>query len=75
MIAEAGNGPLLLLIHGVPELWYSWRFQLRTLADAGYHVVAADLRGCGRTNAPAGVESYSMLNLVSDVVGLLDALD
>jgi pimeloyl-ACP methyl ester carboxylesterase len=72
--AEAGDGPLVLLIHGIPELWYSWRFQLGGLADAGYHVVAADLRGCGRTAAPAGVESYSMLNLVSDVIGLLDAL-
>jgi pimeloyl-ACP methyl ester carboxylesterase/ketosteroid isomerase-like protein len=72
-IAEAGDGPLVLLIHGVPELWYSWRYQLESLAAAGYHVVAADLRGCGRTAAPAGVESYSMLNLVSDVVGLLDA--
>jgi pimeloyl-ACP methyl ester carboxylesterase len=73
-IAETGGGPLVLLIHGVPELWYSWRLQLETLADAGYHVVAADLRGCGRTDAPLGVESYRMLNLVSDVVGLLDAL-
>jgi ketosteroid isomerase-like protein len=66
-VAEAGDGPLVLLIHGVPELWYSWRFQLGSLAEAGYHVVAADLRGCGRTDAPARVESYSMLNLVADV--------
>jgi pimeloyl-ACP methyl ester carboxylesterase len=73
-IAEAGDGPLVLQIHGVPELWYSWRFQLGSLANAGYHVVAADLRGCGRTDALAGVESYSMLHLVSDVVGLLDTL-
>jgi pimeloyl-ACP methyl ester carboxylesterase len=73
-VAEAGDGPLVLLIHGVPELWYSWRHQLSGLADAGYHVVAADLRGCGRTDAPPGVERYSMLHLVADVVGLLDAL-
>jgi pimeloyl-ACP methyl ester carboxylesterase len=73
-LAEAGDGPLVLLVHGVPELWYSWRLQLESLAAAGYHVVAADLRGCGQTDAPLGVESYSMLNLVSDVVGLLDAL-
>jgi pimeloyl-ACP methyl ester carboxylesterase len=58
----------------MPELWYSWRFQLESLAGAGYHVVAADLRGCGGTAAPDGIESYSMLHLVSDVVGLLDAL-
>jgi pimeloyl-ACP methyl ester carboxylesterase len=73
-VAEAGDGPLVLLIHGVPELWYSWRHQLSGLADAGYHVVAADLRGCGGTDAPPGVEPYSMLHLVADVVGLLDAV-
>jgi pimeloyl-ACP methyl ester carboxylesterase len=73
-LAEAGDGPLVVLIHGVPELWHSWRFQIQTLADTGYHVVAPDLRGCGRTEAPPGVERYSMLNLVSDVIGLLDVL-
>jgi pimeloyl-ACP methyl ester carboxylesterase len=74
-IAEAGQGPLVVLLHGFPELWYSWRHQLPTLADAGYHAVAPDLRGYGETDAPEAVEDYSMLNMTADVVGLLDALD
>jgi pimeloyl-ACP methyl ester carboxylesterase len=77
-IAEAGasTGPLVVLLHGFPECWYSWRHQLAALADAGYHVVAPDQRGYGRTGAPPNpaVESYSMLHLVGDVIGLIDAL-
>src|SRR5215469_7139309 len=77
-IAEAGpgTGPLVVLLHGFPECWYSWRHQLTALADAGYHVVAPDQRGYGRTGAPPspGPESYSMLHLVGDVVGLIDGL-
>jgi len=73
-IAEAGDGPLVLLLHGFPELWYSWRHQLPALAAAGYHAVAPDLRGYGRTDAPDKVESYSMLNMTADAVGVLDAL-
>ena len=73
-IAEQGEGPLVLLLHGFPELWYSWRQQLPALADAGYHVVAPDVRGYGRTDAPEPVESYSMRNLAADAVGVLDAL-
>jgi pimeloyl-ACP methyl ester carboxylesterase len=74
-IAEAGQGPLVVLLHGFPELWYSWRHLLLALADAGYHAVAPDLRGYGETDAPEAVEDYSMLNMTADVVGLLDALD
>ncbi len=75
-IAEAGDGPLVVLLHGFPECWYSWRHQLTALAQAGYHAVAPDQRGYCRTGQPpsAGVESYSMLHLVGDVIGLIDAL-
>ncbi|MEV6520786.1 alpha/beta hydrolase [Longispora sp. NPDC051575] len=73
-IAEQGEGPLVVLLHGFPETWYSWRHQFGALAAAGYHVVAPDLRGFGRTDAPEAVEQYSQLHLVGDIVGLLDAL-
>ena len=73
-IAEAGSGPLVLLLHGFPELWYSWRHQLRALAEAGFHAVAPDQRGFGQTDRPEKVADYTLLQLVGDVVGLLDAL-
>ena len=73
-IAEAGQGPLVVLLHGFPESWYSWRHQLTALSDAGFHVVAADQRGYGQTDRPAALDAYSMFHLVGDVVGLLDAL-
>jgi pimeloyl-ACP methyl ester carboxylesterase len=53
-IAEAGTGPLVLLLHGFPECWYSWRHQLTALAEAGYHAVAPDQRGYARTGGPGG---------------------
>ena len=76
-IAEAGpaDGPLVVLCHGFPESWYSWRHQLPALADAGYHVVAPDQRGYGRTSAPEDVRSYTQFQLVGDIVGLVQALD
>jgi pimeloyl-ACP methyl ester carboxylesterase len=73
-IAEAGEGPLVLLLHGFPELWYSFRGQLGVLAEAGFHAVAPDLRGYGRTDAPPRVEDYTLLHSAGDIVGLLDAL-
>jgi pimeloyl-ACP methyl ester carboxylesterase len=73
-IAEAGEGPLVVLCHGFPESWYSWRDQLPALAAAGYHAVAPDQRGYGQTEAPTEIEKYTQLHLVGDVVGLLDAL-
>jgi pimeloyl-ACP methyl ester carboxylesterase len=73
-IAEAGQGPTVLLCHGFPECWYSWRHQLQALSDAGFHVVAPDQRGYGGTDKPHPVESYTMMHLVGDLVGLLDAL-
>jgi pimeloyl-ACP methyl ester carboxylesterase len=73
-LAEAGDGPLVLLLHGFPESWYSWRHQLGVLAAAGYHAVAPDQRGYGRTDAPHEVAKYSIVHLVGDVVALLNAL-
>jgi pimeloyl-ACP methyl ester carboxylesterase len=73
-IAQAGAGPLVLLLHGFPESWYSWRHQLPALAAAGFRVVAPDQRGYGGTDAPGAVESYDILHLVDDAVGLLDVL-
>jgi pimeloyl-ACP methyl ester carboxylesterase len=75
-IAEAGDGPLVVLLHGFPECWYSWRHQLTALADVGYHVVAPDQRGYGRTGNPPdpAITSFTMLHLVGDVIGLIDAL-
>src|SRR6186713_3144695 len=55
-VAEMGKGPLVILLHGFPESWYSWRHQLPALAKAGYHVVAPDLRGYGKSDKPAPVE-------------------
>lgn len=73
-IAEAGSGPLVVLCHGWPESWYSWRHQLAALAEAGFHAVAPDQRGYGGTTAPEGIDRYTLLHLVGDIVGLLDAL-
>ncbi|MFO1084517.1 MAG: alpha/beta hydrolase [Reyranellaceae bacterium] len=73
-IAEQGSGPLVLMCHGFPESWYSWRHQLKALADAGYHAVAPDMRGYGRTDRPQAIDQYTLLHLVGDMVGVLDAL-
>src|SRR5579871_4934750 len=71
----AGSGPLVVLCHGWPESWYSWRHQLPALAEAGFHVVAPDQRGYGQTDKPEAVEAYTQDVLVADVLGLLDALE
>jgi epoxide hydrolase A/B len=73
-IAEQGTGPLVLLCHGFPEIWRCWRHQLPALAEAGFRAVAPDLRGYGRTDAPEEIESYTILHLVGDLVGLVAAL-
>jgi pimeloyl-ACP methyl ester carboxylesterase len=73
-IAEQGTGPLVILCHGFPESWYSWRHQLAALADAGFHAVAPDMRGYGQTDRPADIDQYTLLHLVGDIVGLLDTL-
>ena len=73
-LTEQGTGPLVLLCHGFPESWYSWRHQLRALAEAGFHAVAPDMRGYGQTDRPDAIDQYTLLHLVGDMVGLLDAL-
>ena len=72
--AEQGEGPLIILCHGFPECWYSWRHQLPALAKAGFRVVAPDLRGYGRSDRPEEVEKYTILHDIDDIVGLVDAL-
>ena len=73
-IAEMGQGPLVIFLHGFPESWYSWRHQLPAVAKAGFHAVAPDLRGYGKTDKPANVEDYDIHHLTADVTGLIDAL-
>lgn len=74
-IAQAGTtGPLVLLAHGWPESWYSWRHQFAPLVAAGYRVVAPMMRGYGDTDAPDAVDEYDIVHLAGDMVGILDAL-
>lgn len=73
-VAEQGEGPLVLLCHGFPELWRSWRHQLPALAEAGYHAVAPDMRGYGETDRPADPAEYDFEHLGGDLVGVMDAL-
>jgi epoxide hydrolase A/B len=72
--AEQGAGPLVLLCHGFPEGWYSWRDQLAALASAGYRAVAPDMRGYGRTEAPPAISSYTILDIVGDMIALVSQL-
>ncbi|HTF73647.1 MAG TPA: alpha/beta hydrolase [Bradyrhizobium sp.] len=74
-IAEQGKGPLVLLCHGFPESWYSWRHQIEALAAAGFRAVAPDMRGYGKSDAPEAIDQYTIFHLVGDLVGLLDALE
>jgi pimeloyl-ACP methyl ester carboxylesterase len=74
-LAEQGDGPIVLLCHGFPESWYSWRHQLAALAEAGFRAVAPDMRGYGQTERPAEIDKYTLLHLVGDMVGVLDALE
>ena len=73
--AEMGSGPLVVLCHGFPESWYSWRHQLPALAAAGFRAVAPDMRGYGGTDRPEPIDQYTLFHLVGDMVGLLDAID
>lgn len=65
---------MVLLCHGFPESWYSWRHQLRALGDAGFHAVAPDTRGYGQTDRPKEVEAYDIFQLTGDLVGLVNAV-
>ena len=73
-LVEQGSGPLVLLVHGFPESWYSWRHQLPALAAAGYRAVAVDVRGYGRSSKPAATDAYRMLDLVEDNAAVVHAL-
>jgi pimeloyl-ACP methyl ester carboxylesterase len=73
-VAVAGEGPLILCVHGWPELWYSWRHQLAHFSKLGFKVAAMDVRGYGGSSRPYPVEAYSMRNLTSDVAAVIDAL-
>ncbi|MFI0895509.1 alpha/beta fold hydrolase [Streptomyces sp. NPDC020983] len=73
-VAEQGEGPLVLLVHGFPESWYSWRAQLPALAAAGYRAAAVDVRGYGRSSRPADAAAYRMTELAADAVAVVRAL-
>jgi len=74
-VAECGEGEPVLLLHGFPELWYSWRHQMQAIAASGRRAIAPDLRGFGGSSAPAAIEAYDIEQLTGDLVGLLDALE
>ncbi|MEV8600895.1 alpha/beta hydrolase [Streptomyces griseoviridis] len=73
-LVEQGEGPLVLLVHGFPESWYSWRRQLPALAAAGYRAAALDVRGYGRSSKPGAVDAYGLRDLVADNVAVVEAL-
>ena len=73
-IAEQGDGPLVLMCHGFPESWYSWRHQFHALANAGYHAVAPDMRGYGSSDKPPEASAYNQVEVINDIIGLIPAL-
>jgi len=73
-LAQMGTGPLVLLCHGWPESWYSWRHQLKALSAAGYCAVAPDMRGYGQTDKPEAIDQYTLFHLTGDMVGVVEAL-
>ena len=73
-LLEQGEGPLVLLCHGWPELSHSWRHQIPALAAAGFRVAAPDMRGFGRSSAPSDISAYSIFDTVGDMVALVSAL-
>ncbi len=62
-VAIAGEGPLIVLVHGFPESWYSWRHQIPALADAGFRVAAPDVRGYGGSDKPQAIDAYAIKEL------------
>src|SRR5215467_9225272 len=69
-----GSGPLVVMVHGWPESWYSWRHQMTPLADAGYTACAIDVRGYGGSDKPYSVDAYAMKEVTADVAGVVEAL-
>jgi pimeloyl-ACP methyl ester carboxylesterase len=74
-VFEQGEGPAVIMVHGFPELAFSWRHQIPALADAGFRAIAPDMRGYGQTESPTGVACYAVAELIQDLLGLLDAKD
>jgi len=72
---EAGHGPLIVLLHGFPEFWYSWRNQIPALAGAGFRVVAPDLRGYNESSKPPHVDDYRLTAVATDIAALIEQLD
>ena len=72
--AVEGEGPLVVMVHGFPESWYSWRHQIGPVAEAGFQVAALDVRGYGGSDKPHPIEAYDMQALTGDVAGAIDAL-
>ncbi|WP_225009044.1 MULTISPECIES: alpha/beta fold hydrolase [Novosphingobium] len=72
--AVEGSGPLVIMVHGFPESWYSWRHQIGPVAAAGFTACAIDVRGYGGSDKPAPVDAYAMEHLIRDLVGVADAL-
>jgi pimeloyl-ACP methyl ester carboxylesterase len=73
-VAVEGEGPLVLMVHGFPESWFSWRHQMRPIAEAGFTAAAIDVRGYGGSDKPHPVEAYAMAHMVADVAGAVEAL-
>ena len=69
---EQGEGPLVVLLHGFPEFWYSWRHQIPALAEAGFRVIAPDQRGYNTSEKPPGVRSYRIEHLADDIAALIE---
>ena len=72
--AQKKDNPLVLMVHGFPESWYSWRHQFAPLADAGFHAVAPDMRGYGKSDKPDEISAYNQVEVVNDIIGLIPAL-
>ncbi len=73
-VVDRGSGPVVLLLHGWPDSSYLWRYQIPALVDAGFRVIAPDLRGFGQSDRPVEVEAYSLRNVIGDIKGILAAL-
>ena len=69
---EHGKGPLVIMVHGWPESWYSWRHQIKPISEMGYKVVAIDVRGYGNSSKPNEIEKYDMLSLIGDLLNIID---
>jgi pimeloyl-ACP methyl ester carboxylesterase len=74
-VAIAGSGPLVLMVHGFPESWFSWRHQMPAIAAAGFTAAALDVRGYGGSDKPDAVEAYTIKELAADIAAVIDALD